>query len=188
MKLPRWQRLCSYAITCVTTCLVCRKRMITHVCVSGLQNWNPRSESRRWSCSYSHGLVAKPPTRNANCSRLTRSGVQGYQGIRTELVGRRCIKLTLIESTVDWIEGSKNVETCALCARKLWCQFVSRVSVSLPGQCQPPALDSTVGIVISQGAKFDVLILMTIRRRKDLLYPFVKFLGKRCQVLGGIES
>ena len=102
-------------------------------------------------------------------------------------MGRRRLKLSLIESTVDWIEGSKNPETCALCARSSGYQFVSKVSVSLPGQCQLPALDSTPGIVISRGAKFDVLIPMTIQSRKDLLHPFVELLRKRCQVLSGVE-
>ena len=115
------------------------------------------------------------------------SGVQNYRSGRTELVGRRRLKLSLIESTVDWIEGSKNPETCALCARKFGCYFGSRVSVSLPSQYQFPALDSILGIMISWGAKFHVLIPTTVRRRKDLLYPFVELIGKRYQVLGGIE-
>jgi len=102
-------------------------------------------------------------------------------------MGRRFLKLSLTESTVDWIEGSKNPETCALCARKFGCQLVGGVSVSVPGQCQPPSLDSTLSIMVSGGAEFDVLIRTTIRHRKDPLYPFVKPLGKRFQVFGGFE-
>ena len=44
------------------------QRQSTHVCSSGLQNWNPRSESRFCSWSDNHGFVANPPTRNAVCS------------------------------------------------------------------------------------------------------------------------
>jgi hypothetical protein len=61
------------------------------------------------------------------------------------------------------------------------------MSISLPGQCQSPRLDSTAGIVVSQGAKFDEFIRITIRHRKHLLQPVIEPLGKRCQVLGGVE-
>ena len=155
--------------------------------MSGLQNSNPRSTSRFSSCSETHGLVAKPPTRNANCSSLTRSSIHEYQSVRTELMGRRRLKLSLIESTVDWIEGSKNPETCALCARMSRRKFVQKVSANLPSQCQLSGLDSTAGIIISRRAKLDILVRMAIRNRKDLLYPSVKLLGKCCQVLGGVE-
>ena len=154
---------------------------------SGLQNRNPRSKSRFWSCSDNHGLVAKPPTRNANCSWLIRSGIQEYQRTRTELVGRRRLKLSLIESTVDWIEGSKNTETCALYARNFESQRVNRATVSSPRQRQPPGPDSTVGIVISRGTKFDILIRIAVRSRKDLFHPLIKLLGKCCEVARGVE-
>ena len=45
------------------------------------------------------------------------------------LVGSRWVKLSLIESTVDWIEGSKNSETSALCTKKFGCQFMNSVGV-----------------------------------------------------------
>ena len=154
---------------------------------SGLQNWNPRSKSRFWSCSDNHGLVAKPPTRNANCPRSVRGGIQQYQRIRTELVGRRRLKLSLMESTVAWIEGSKNTETCALYARNFECRRINRAGVSSPSQRQPPGPDSTFGIIISRRAEFDVLIRITVRSRKDLLHPFVELLGKCCQIVGGVE-
>jgi len=163
------------------------QEQITHVCVSGLLNRNPRSTSRVSSCSDNHGFVANPPTRNANCSRLTRSSVQEYSRTRTELVGSRCVKLSLIESTVDWIDGSKNSETSSLCARKFGYQFINSVSVCLPCQCQPPGLDSSFRLIISRRPKLDVLIRFPIRSRKHLLYPFVKLLGKCCQVLAGVE-
>ena len=49
----------------------------------------------------------------------------------------------------------------------------------LPCQHQLPGSDPIVGIIVSRGAKFDVLVRMTIRNRKDLFYAFVEFLGKR---------
>ena len=64
--------------------------------------------------------------------------------------------------------------------------FIAKVSTGLPSQRQPPGLDSTARIVIPRGAKFDVLSRLVIR--KDLLYPSVKSLGKRFQVLGHVES
>jgi hypothetical protein len=42
-------------------------RVGPHVCVSGLQIFNPVSKSCFSTCSDSHGLVPKPPTRNAYC-------------------------------------------------------------------------------------------------------------------------
>jgi len=102
-------------------------------------------------------------------------------------MGRRRLKLFLIESTVDWIEGSKNLETCALDARKFGCKFGNRMGINLPGQCQPPGLDSTVGIVVSWGAKLDIMIRLTVRSRKGLLNTVIKPQGKRCQVIGGVE-
>ena len=114
--------------------LHCSQEQITHVCVSGLLNRNPRSASRLSSCSDNHGFMANPPTRNANCSSSTTSGVQEYSRTRTEFVGSRSVKLSLMESTVDWIEGSKNVETCALYARMSQYQFINKVGVNLPSQ------------------------------------------------------
>jgi len=157
------------------------------VCVSGLLNRNPRSTSRSPSCSDNHGFVANPPTRNANCSRLIMSGVQEYPRTRTELVGSFCVKLSLIESTVAWIDGSKNSETSFLCVRRLECQFINGVSERLPGQCQPPGLDSNLRVIISRRSKLDILIRILVRSREHLLHSFVKLLGKRCQVLGGVE-
>ena len=150
---------------------------VTHVIMSGLQNFNPRSKSRFSSCSDNHGLVANPPTRNANYPRTIRNGAKEYQNIRTELIVRRCLKLSLIESTVDWIEGSKNPETCVLYAYWFRGRFVGEVCTGLPGQCQPPSFDSTTRIVIPRGAEFDVLSSLIIR--KDLLHSSVESLGKR---------
>ena len=61
------------------------------------------------------------------------------------------------------------------------------LSVSLPSQCQLPGLDSALGIIISRGAKLDILVLMAAQRRKDFLQPFVELLGKCCKVVGGVE-
>ena len=108
--------------------LHCSQEQVTHVCVSGLLNRNPRSTRRFSSCSDNHGFVANPPTRNANCSSLAMSGVQEYSRTRTEFVGSRSVKLSLMESTVDWIDGSKNSETSALCTRRFWSRFTDSVS------------------------------------------------------------
>ena len=54
--------------------------------------------------------------------------------MRTELVGRRRLKLSLMESTVDWIDGSKNPETSTLYARMSQRQFTHRLSASVPSQ------------------------------------------------------
>ena len=67
-------------------------------------------------------------------------------------------------------------------------QLIDEVSANLPSQRQPPSPDSTAGIVISWGAKSDILIRGTIQNRKDLLHSFVEFLGKKRQVIGGVES
>ena len=80
-------------------------------------------------------------------------------------------------STMDWIEGSKNSETCGLYARKFRCQFSNEMSASLPGQRQPPGLYSILGIIIPGRAKFDVLSCLVTR--KDPLDSFIEFLGKR---------
>ena len=98
--------------------LHCSQEQVTHVCVSGLLNRNPRSASRLSSCSDNHRFMANPPTRNADYSSSTTSGVQQYSRTRTEFVGSRSVKLSLMESTVDWIDGSKNSETSALCTRR----------------------------------------------------------------------
>jgi len=66
-------------------------------------------------------------------------------------------------------------------------QFINGVGVNLPSQRYPPSLDSAVDIVVSRRTKFDVLICMAIRGRKDLLHPFVELLGERCQVIGVVE-
>ena len=75
---------------------------------------------------------------------------------------RRSLKLSLTESTVDRIEGSKNPETCVLCAGEYGRQFVNGVKVSLPSERQPPGLDSILGIIISKGAKFDILSRLVV--------------------------
>ena len=103
------------------------------------------------------------------------------------MIGRRRLKLSLMESTVVWTEGSKNAETCALYTRKFECGFTDVVNVSSPSQRQLPGLDSTLGIIISWGAEFDELIFMAIRSRKNHLQPFVKLLGKFCNIVGGVE-
>ena len=66
-------------------------------------------------------------------------------------------------------------------------QFINTARVSLPGQQQLPSLDSTLGIIISQGAKLDILVLVAAQRRKDLLQSLVELLGECCQILGGVE-
>ena len=66
-------------------------------------------------------------------------------------------------------------------------QLINAVSVGLPSQRQLPGLDSALGIIISRGAEFDVLILAVIRSRKNLLHPHVEFLGKLCEVFEGVE-
>ena len=49
------------------------------------------------------------------------------QSTRTELTRRRCLKLSMTESTIDWIEGSKNLETCALGAGKFGYKVVDKL-------------------------------------------------------------
>ena len=83
--------------------------------VSGLKNVNPRSESRWLSWSANHGLEANPPTRKANYTRIFRPAGQGISKLRTVSVERISVKCSLIKSTVDWMEGSKNSEACLLC-------------------------------------------------------------------------
>jgi hypothetical protein len=163
------------------------RRQTTHVCSSGLQNWNPRSETRLCSCSDNHGLVAKPPTRNAFCLSLVGGSVQGYQSGRTELLGRRRLKLSLMESAVDWIEGSKNFATSALYTGVCGRRRIGGASVSLPCQRQPSSPDPIVGIIVSWGTKSDVLVRGAVRNRKDLLHPLVEPLGKRREVFWGVE-
>ena len=80
------------------------------------------------------------------------------RSIRTDFVGRRRLKLSLIVSTVDRIEGSKDAATCALYAKMSRRGFINRVNVSLPSQRYFPGLDSVVGIIVSRRTKFDVLI------------------------------
>ena len=113
--------------------------------------------------------------------------VRESQSILTELVGSRRLKLSLTESMVDWIEDSKNLETCVLNARKFGCKLINRLSVSVPGQRQLAEPNSTAGIIVSRGAKFDIVICTTVRSRKGLLDTFVEPRGKRCQVFGSIE-
>ena len=66
-------------------------------------------------------------------------------------------------------------------------RFINSVSVGLPSQRQPPGPNSTARIVVSRGAKSDILIRIAIRHRKNLLYPFVEPLRERCQIFGGVE-
>ena len=91
-----------------------------------------------------------------------------------------------MESTVDWIEGSKNPETCALDVWGFECRFANRVCISLPSQRQSPSLDSKLGVIVPRGTEFDVLSHLVVR--KDHLYPFVEPLDNRCQVFLGVES
>ena len=79
------------------------------------------------------------------------------------------------------------METCALYAGMSRYQIINGVSASLPSQRQPPGSDPAVGIIVSWGTKFDVLIRVAIRNRKDLLYAIIEPLGKCCQVFGGVE-
>ena len=83
--------------------------------------------------------------------------------------------------------GFEELTNCALYARTSQRQFINRLSVNLPSQRYPPNFDFIVEIVVSRRTKFDVLIRTAIRSRKDLLHPFVKLLGERCQVLGVVE-
>ena len=85
--------------------------------VSGLKNFNPRSESRRLSWSDNHGLEAKPPTRKAHYTQTFRCAGQNILNQLTESKERISAKFSPIESTVDWMEGSKNPETWYLCVR-----------------------------------------------------------------------
>jgi hypothetical protein len=52
---------------------------------------------------------------------------------------------------------------------KGWMPIHNSVTVSLPGQGQPPGLDPVARIIISRRAKLDILIRKIIRHRKDLL-------------------
>ena len=70
--------------------------------------------------------------------------------------------------------------------RRFRVRLIDGVGTRLPSQRQSPGLDSTVGVIVPRGAKFDVLSRLVVR--KYLLYPFVKPLGKRVQILGGVES
>ena len=153
--------------------------------VSGLQVFSPISKNCFSSCSDNHGLVAKPPTRNTSCPRTIRDRIYEVPSVRTESGSRFCLRLSLTASTVDRIEGSKNPETCALYAWRLWCQFLNRLNASPPCQRKPPGLDSTIGIIIPQGSKSDVLSCLIVR--EDPLYPFIELLGKCPQVLRGVE-
>ena len=72
-----------------------------------------------------------------------------------------------MQSTVDWIEGSKNPETCELYEWEFGCKFVNRVSENLPSQHELPGLDSILGVVIPRRTKLDILSRLIIR--KDFL-------------------
>ena len=78
-----------------------KKSNHSHVFVSGLKNFNPRSESRRLSWPASHGLEANPPTRKAIYAWIVEWKSQGITNIRTEFMERISVKLSLMESTVD---------------------------------------------------------------------------------------
>ena len=60
-------------------------------------------------------------------------GREGELDVRTEPRARRRLKSSLIDVTMDRMEGSKNSATCALCARRFRCRFVNRISTGLPG-------------------------------------------------------
>ena len=83
------------------------------------------------------------------------------------------------------MDGSKKPETSVLYAWGFECQSINRASLNLPSQRQSPCLDSTREIIVSRGAKSDILSRLIIR--EDPLDPFVEFLGKCCQVLWGVE-
>jgi len=73
----------------------------SHVCVSGLKNFRPRSESRSLSCLASHGLEANPPTKKENYAFIFSTGGKKIADSRTEFMERISVKFSLIESTVD---------------------------------------------------------------------------------------
>ena len=50
-----------------------------------------------------------------------------------------------MESTVDWIEGSKNPEISVLCACRFVFQFVGRASAKYPVSVNLPALIPCLG-------------------------------------------
>ena len=93
-----------------------------------------------------------------------------------------------MESTVDWIEGSKNFATSALYTEVCGRQHTGGVSMSLPCQRQPSSHDPTVDVVVSWGTKSDVLVRGAVRRRKDPLHPPVELLGKQRQIFWGVKS
>ena len=92
-----------------------------------------------------------------------------------------------MESTVDWIEGSKNSATSPLYTGVCGRRRIGGVSMSLPCQRQPSSHDPIVGVTVSWGTKSDVLFRGAIRRRKDPLHPLVELLGKQRQIFWGVE-
>ena len=58
--------------------------------------------------------------------------------------------------------------------------------MSLPCQRQPSSPDPVLGIIVSWGAKPDVLVRGAVRRREELLHPLIEPLGERGQVFQGV--
>ena len=85
-----------------------------YVFISGLKNFNPRSESRSLSSWVSHGLEANPPTRKADYVQIFRCENQEVSYLPTEGTERIPVKFSLMELTVAWMEGSKNPATSFL--------------------------------------------------------------------------
>ena len=67
---------------------------------------------------------ARSKTTNEECKLFKENQMHpsGGQNARTELVARRWLKLSLIEFTVDWIEGPKNSAICVLNVQKVRCR------------------------------------------------------------------
>jgi len=134
------------------------------------------TRSRR---SHQRGIRSAPGSSERSLERKEKTDV------RTEPRARRWLKSSLIDATVDRMEGSKNPEICVLHARRFRHRFANGTGTGLPSQHQPPSPYSTLGIVIPCRAKFD--ILRRLVTRKDPLHPFVELSGEIFQVPEGVE-
>ena len=105
---------CSVTVEGLSNEASTKKSGHSHVFVSGLKNLNPRSESRRSSWLASHGLEANPPTRKTSYTWIVRCAGKETLNVRTGFKEIISVKFSLIASTVDWIDGSKNPATCSL--------------------------------------------------------------------------
>ena len=92
----------------------------SHLSVSGLKTFSPRSESRRSSSSVSHELEENPPVRKAGYVRIVRLVGKWIFTLPTEFTGRFPMKFSLMQSTVDRMEGSKNPDTSFLYGGHKW--------------------------------------------------------------------